>query len=106
MIESERLDKELLANSIKDRIQKENLSDMNVTVSDKGVTITLSNIHFMADSAKILDSEKRSWILLRINLRNILDVMFLLPVIRLLPELRKGGRSFPRREPGLWPDIL
>ncbi len=59
VIESERLDKELLANSIKDRIQKENLSDMNVTVSDKGVTITLSNIHFMADSAKILDSEKK-----------------------------------------------
>ncbi len=57
--ESTRLDKQLLADSLQGQIDKENLSDMKVTVNDKGVTITLSNIHFKADSAEILDSEKR-----------------------------------------------
>lgn len=56
---SEKMNKELLADSLKNRIEQEKLTDMSVTVDDKGVTITLSNIHFKADSAKILESERR-----------------------------------------------
>lgn len=59
MTESVRMDKVGLANAIKDRIDEENLKDMGVSITDKGVTITLSNIHFAPDSAEILDSEKQ-----------------------------------------------
>jgi len=53
------MNKELLADSIKNRIEQEKLQDMSVSVNGKGVTITLTNIHFKADSADILESEKR-----------------------------------------------
>ena len=66
---SEKMNKELLADSLKNRIEQEKLSDMKVSVDDKGVTITLSNIHFKADSAEILDSEKKKLDLVAEKLR-------------------------------------
>ena len=66
---SEKMNKELLADSLKNKIEQEKLSDMSVTVDDKGVTITLSNIHFKADSTEILEPEKRKLDLVADKLR-------------------------------------
>lgn len=57
--ESLKMNKEKMVNEIKNSIDKKNLKDMNVKATKEGVTITLSNIHFTADSAKLLDSEKK-----------------------------------------------
>ncbi len=57
--ESQKMDKEGMVTDIQGSINKANLKDMKVSASDKGVTITLSNIHFSANSAVLLDSEKK-----------------------------------------------
>ncbi len=57
IIESPKMDKQAVAEDIKQRIEEGGMQDTDVSVSDEGVKITLSNIQFAADSSRLLGSE-------------------------------------------------
>ena len=69
VIESLKMDKQSMVTDIQGSIDKARLKDMNVKATDKGVTITLSNIHFSANSADLLASEKKKLELLAEKLK-------------------------------------
>ncbi len=73
VIESLKMDKQRMVTDIQGSIDKENLKDINVSANDKGVTITLSNIHFSANSAVLLGSEKKKLALIADKLRKYPD---------------------------------
>lgn len=57
--ESELMDKNLIARSIQDRLEKERLENAVVNIDENGVTITLGSIGFGADSSELSSQEKR-----------------------------------------------
>ncbi|GHV39240.1 membrane protein [Spirochaetia bacterium] len=58
IIESSRMDKEKMAGDIADDIDKLGIRDATVRVVEEGITISLENIQFQADSAVLLNSEQ------------------------------------------------
>jgi outer membrane protein OmpA-like peptidoglycan-associated protein len=58
IIESTRMNKEELAGDIRAEIEDLGIADTSVRVVDEGITISLENIQFLADSAVLLQSEK------------------------------------------------
>ena len=57
--ESEIMDKNIIAENIVARLEKERLENAVVSVDENGVTITLGSINFGADSSELNYSEKR-----------------------------------------------
>jgi outer membrane protein OmpA-like peptidoglycan-associated protein len=53
-----RMEKEKIAESIQDDINKLGIEDTSVRVVEEGITIAIENIQFAADSANLLASEK------------------------------------------------
>jgi outer membrane protein OmpA-like peptidoglycan-associated protein len=77
IIESELMDKEKIAGEIAGDISRLGIDDAGVRVVDEGITISLENIQFQADSAVLLPGEqekldKIAEILLRYPGRDIL----------------------------------
>jgi outer membrane protein OmpA-like peptidoglycan-associated protein len=58
VIESERMDKEQIADDIADEIRRLDIPEVSVRVVDEGITISLDDIRFQADSAVMLPGEK------------------------------------------------
>lgn len=58
IIISSEMDKDAVAEGIQKRINEEGVRDADVTVSDEGVKITLSNIQFAPDSFVLMSNEK------------------------------------------------
>jgi outer membrane protein OmpA-like peptidoglycan-associated protein len=58
MIESQKMDKEKIAEEISGDIDRLGIKDAAVRVVDEGITISLENIRFEADTAKMLPAEK------------------------------------------------
>jgi outer membrane protein OmpA-like peptidoglycan-associated protein len=58
LIESIRMDKEKIAEEINDDINRLGIADASVRVVDEGITISLENIQFQADSAVLMPSER------------------------------------------------
>jgi outer membrane protein OmpA-like peptidoglycan-associated protein len=58
IIESELMDRAQVAQAVKDAIKDLGIKDVTVKQSDKGVTLSLDNIQFLADSADLLPVEK------------------------------------------------
>ena len=57
MIESQKMDKGKIADEINEDIQRLGIKDAAVRVVDEGITISLENIQFEADTAKMLPGE-------------------------------------------------
>ena len=57
--ESELMDKNAIANRIKERLEKERLENAVVNIDENGVTITLGSINFGADSSELSFAEKK-----------------------------------------------
>ena len=55
---SEPLDRERLVREIGDEIRRQNIAGASVGTSDEGITITLENIQFEPDSARLLPGEE------------------------------------------------
>ncbi|MCL2880957.1 MAG: OmpA family protein, partial [Treponema sp.] len=77
LVESALMDKEKIAADINDDINRLGIKDANARVVDEGITISLENIQFVADTATMLPGEqdkldKLSQILLRYKDRDIL----------------------------------
>ena len=58
IIESTRMDKEKIAEEIAEDISRLNIPDVSVRVADEGITISLDNIQFQADTAIMLPGER------------------------------------------------
>jgi outer membrane protein OmpA-like peptidoglycan-associated protein len=58
IIESERMDKERIAEEIADEILNLDIPDVTVRVADEGIVISLDDIQFMADTAIMLPGER------------------------------------------------
>ncbi len=58
IVDSEVMDKERVADSIRKEIETRGIENAGVKTGDKGVTIVLENIQFLADSAVLLPSER------------------------------------------------
>jgi outer membrane protein OmpA-like peptidoglycan-associated protein len=58
IIESERMDKEQIADDIADEIRRLDIPEVSVRVVDEGITLSLDNIQFHPDSAVMLPGEK------------------------------------------------
>ena len=58
MVESTRMDKERIAEEIAEDINRLNIPDVSVRVEDEGITISLDNIQFQADTAIMLPGER------------------------------------------------
>jgi outer membrane protein OmpA-like peptidoglycan-associated protein len=58
IVESIRMDKNQIAEEIADEINRLNIPDVSVRVVDEGITISLDNIQFQADTAVMLPGEK------------------------------------------------
>jgi len=58
VIESERMDKEKIASEIKEEIERLEIADIDVKTVDEGVSISLEDIGFVADSAVMLPGER------------------------------------------------
>jgi len=58
IIESVRMDKEKIAGDIAEEIRRLNIPEVSVRVVDEGITISLDNIQFYADSPVMLPGEK------------------------------------------------
>ena len=56
-IESEEMNKEKLVDEIKKEIDRLKIPDVDVRAVDEGISLTLENIQFVADSAKMLPGE-------------------------------------------------
>ena len=77
LIESTRMDKEKIVEEINDDIERLGIKDAEARVADDGITISLENIEFIADTALMLPGEedklkKLAEILLRYPERDIL----------------------------------
>ncbi len=77
IIESKRMDKERIAEEISDDISRLGITDADVRVVDEGITISLEDIQFEADTANMLSGEREKLdkiaeILLRYSDRDIL----------------------------------
>ena len=77
LVESALMDKEQIAKEIKDDIDKLGIADTDVRVVDEGITISLENIQFIADTATMLPGEREKLamlaeILMRYQDRDIL----------------------------------
>ena len=77
ILEAERMDKENLAEEILEELQRLDISDVTVRVVDEGITISLDDLQFRADTAILLPGEKEKLdkiveILLRYQERDIL----------------------------------
>ena len=77
MIESKQMDKEKIAEEISGDIERLGIKDTSVRVVDEGITISLENIQFEADTARMLPGEREklemiAGILLRYQDRDIL----------------------------------
>ncbi len=57
--ESELMDKNAIANRIKERLEKERLENAVVNIDENGVTIILGSINFGADSSELSFAEKK-----------------------------------------------
>jgi outer membrane protein OmpA-like peptidoglycan-associated protein len=68
MIESTRMDKEKIAEEIAEDISRLNIPDVSVRVADEGITISLDNIQFQADTAIMLPGERE-------KLDKIIDIL-------------------------------
>ena len=58
IIESQGMDKEQIAEEIAEELQRLDISDVTVRVVDEGITISLDNIQFQADTAIMLPGER------------------------------------------------
>ncbi|MBN1834878.1 MAG: OmpA family protein [Spirochaetales bacterium] len=58
MLESEPLDREKVAEEISRELEEKGVEDTTVRPDEEGVTVTLQNIQFAANSAELRDSEK------------------------------------------------
>jgi len=58
IVESLRMDKEKIAEEIAEDINRMNIPDVSVRVEDEGITISLDNIQFQADTAIMLPGER------------------------------------------------
>lgn len=58
VIESSEMDRPEVAESIKKKLENQDLGNTAVNVDSRGVTITLEDIQFLADSAVLLNKEK------------------------------------------------
>jgi outer membrane protein OmpA-like peptidoglycan-associated protein len=68
MVESTRMDKEKIAEEIAEDINRLNIPDVSVRVEDEGITISLDNIQFQADTAIMLPGERE-------KLDKIIDIL-------------------------------
>ncbi|MBI9107977.1 MAG: OmpA family protein [Spirochaetales bacterium] len=68
IIDSPEMDKDAVAEGIQRRIEAEGVRDADVSVSDEGVMITLSNIQFAPDSSVLMPEEKA-------KLKQIADIL-------------------------------
>ncbi|MDC7226315.1 MAG: OmpA family protein [Spirochaetales bacterium] len=57
IVESPKMDKKAVAEDIRKIIDDEGLNDTDVSISEEGVKITLSNIQFSPNSSRLLNSE-------------------------------------------------
>jgi len=58
IVESARMDKEKIAEEIAEDINRLNIPDVSVRVEDEGITISMDNIQFQADTAIMLPGER------------------------------------------------
>ena len=58
IVESTRMDKEKIAEEIAEDIERLNIPDVTVRVEDEGITISMDNIQFQADTAVMLPGER------------------------------------------------
>jgi outer membrane protein OmpA-like peptidoglycan-associated protein len=58
VVESERMDKEQVAGDIADEIRRLDIPEVSVRVVDEGITISLDDIQFYPESARMLPGEK------------------------------------------------
>jgi len=58
VVESERMDKEQVAGDIAEEIRRLNIPEVSVRVDDEGITLSLDNIQFYPESARMLPGEK------------------------------------------------
>jgi outer membrane protein OmpA-like peptidoglycan-associated protein len=59
VIEATRMDRSDLAEEMRDEIEKSQIADTEVRVTDEGVTVSLQNIQFLPDSAVLQTTEKK-----------------------------------------------
>ncbi|MDR0472548.1 MAG: OmpA family protein [Treponema sp.] len=59
IIEAEYMDKEKIASEIAAELERLAIPDATVRITDEGIAISLENIQFLADSARLLPSEQR-----------------------------------------------
>jgi outer membrane protein OmpA-like peptidoglycan-associated protein len=58
ILEAEIMDKERLAAEIAEAIEELEVEDVSVRIDDRGVTISLEDIQFLPDSARLMESER------------------------------------------------
>jgi outer membrane protein OmpA-like peptidoglycan-associated protein len=58
VIESQKMDKEKIVEEINEELERQGIKDATVRVVDEGITISLENIQFEADTAKMLPGER------------------------------------------------
>jgi outer membrane protein OmpA-like peptidoglycan-associated protein len=58
IIESERMDKDKVAGDIAEEIRRLNIPEVSVRVVDEGITLSLDDIQFYPESARMLPGEK------------------------------------------------
>jgi len=58
IVESQRMDKEKIAEEIAEEISRLKIADVSVRVADEGITLSLDNIQFQADTAIMLPGER------------------------------------------------
>jgi outer membrane protein OmpA-like peptidoglycan-associated protein len=58
IVEATRMDKERIAEEIAEDIERLNIPDVTVRVEDEGITLSMDNIQFQADSAILLPGER------------------------------------------------
>jgi outer membrane protein OmpA-like peptidoglycan-associated protein len=58
IIESQKMDKEKIVGEISEELERQGIKDATVRVVDEGITISLENIQFEADTAKMLPGER------------------------------------------------
>ena len=68
VVESERMDKEQIAGDIAEEIRRLDIPEVSVRVVDEGITISLDDIQFYPESARMLPGEKE-------KLNKIVDIL-------------------------------
>ncbi|MDR1862726.1 MAG: OmpA family protein [Treponema sp.] len=59
IVEAPAMDKEKMAEEISEELKRLDINDASVRVDHEGITISLENIQFQADSARLLEGEKQ-----------------------------------------------